>query len=109
VDELKPLAFWIAFAALLTSLTYCAETRAEEPKPEVFALEDRAGNSITLFPGKCPSVHLWFALWKRAVLVWQKNTYQACWRLQDDTVVILDSAGDVSTAPARSFRRKEGI
>lgn len=68
-------------------------------------VKDRAGSKITLKETAC-SIAGWFSKWKNAIVLYQGKTYQACWRLQADSVVVIDSAGDVTPVPAGAFQRE---
>ena len=64
---------------------------------------DQAGNYVTLMSDACV-VGPWLKEWKTAVFLYKGKQYEACWKLQGTTVVILDSAGEVTPLPAGAFK-----
>lgn len=71
-------------------------------------MKDRQGNSITLHEEAC-TVLPWLEKWKTATFIYQGKVHAACWRFQAGTVVVLDSAGDVTPVPPQAFERATGV
>ena len=71
-------------------------------------VRDPSGNSVSLHTGQC-STSPWLKEWKAATMVYQGKRYDACWRLQGSTVVILDSGGDITPVPAQAFKEEIGV
>lgn len=61
-------------------------------------------NRLTLTDKDC-QLGGWFKGWKVARMVYDGKTYEACWKLQGETVVVVDSAGDMSNVPAQAFKK----
>ncbi len=70
--------------------------------------KDGSGNSVTLGETECVAAP-WLKDWKTATMFYEGKTYAACWRLQGNLVVVLDSAGDVTPIPMTSFRPETGV
>lgn len=70
--------------------------------------KDREGNSVTLQETACVS-DMWLKEWKAATMFYQGKQYAACWRLQGNTVVVIDSAGDVTPLPMTAFRPETSV
>lgn len=70
--------------------------------------KDAAGNSVTLQETACVS-DPWLKDWKAAVMFFDGKQYAACWRIQGQTVVIIDSAGDVTPIPMTAFRQETSV
>lgn len=66
-------------------------------------LKDGSGNSIVLHEGKC-TVLSWLKDWRQATMQYRGTMFEACWRIQGDMVVVLDSGGDVTPVPMQAFR-----
>jgi hypothetical protein len=63
---------------------------------------DPNGNRITLSETKCV-ISPWTTEWRNATFVYQGKTYAACWRIQGNLVIILDSGGDITPVPITNF------
>ena len=70
--------------------------------------KDSAGNSVTLQETACVS-DPWLKDWKAATMFYQGKVFAACWRIQGQTVVIIDSAGDVTPIPMTAFRPETSV
>ena len=70
-------------------------------------LRDQAGNVVKLHETDCKQP--WMKKWKQATFEYEKKIFQACWRLVGSTVVVMDSAGDVTPLPAQAFMRESGV
>jgi len=67
-----------------------------------FSATDGQGNMVRLFEQKCDGPE-WLNL-KRAYFRFQGKDYDACWLAIGNTVVIFDSAGDVTPLPKNVFK-----
>jgi len=65
--------------------------------------KDNNGNSVTLHEAPCVSSP-WLKDWKTATFIYGGKTYAACWRIQNNMVIVIDSAGDVSPLPMEAFK-----
>ena len=70
--------------------------------------KDGSGNSVTLQETACVS-DPWLKEWKSATMFYRGKHYAACWRIQGDMVVIIDSAGDVTPLPMGAFKQETGV
>jgi hypothetical protein len=61
-------------------------------------------NRLTLTDKPC-QLGGWFTGWKIARMIYEGKPYEACWRIQGETVVVVDSNGDMSNVPARAFKK----
>ena len=64
--------------------------------------KDGSGNSVTLQEEKCVSAP-WLKDWQTATMIYRGKTYAACWRVQGQLVIILDSGGDITPIPMNAF------
>lgn len=71
-------------------------------------VRDGTGNILTLHNEQCVAAP-WLKGWKTATFVYDGKTFAACWREQQGTIVVLDSAGDVTPVPAHLFKRETGV
>lgn len=70
--------------------------------------KDAQGNSVTLQETACVS-DPWLKDWKAATMFYQGRVFAACWRLQGNLVIILDSAGDITPIPMTAFRPETSV
>ena len=70
---------------------------------ENLVVNDASGNQVTLMSEAC-TASSWLKDWKLASFLYKGKAYEACWRLQGTTVVILDSGGEVTPLPSGAFR-----
>ena len=70
-------------------------------------VRDAAGNVVKLHETDCKQP--WMKKWKQATFEYEKKRYDACWRLVGSTVVVMDSAGDVTPLPAQAFSKETGV
>ena len=67
---------------------------------------------LTLTAEPCKA-HEWLKGWQLARWTWQGKDYSACWRIQSDGrqkfVVVVDSAGDVTTFYPAQFVEDKAI
>lgn len=61
-------------------------------------------NKLTLTDKPC-QLGGWFTGWLIAKMTYQGKKYDACWKLQGSTVVVVDSNGDMSNVPAQHFKK----
>ena len=82
---------------------------------ESLVAKDQSGNSMTLLNQPCEGalleqITLAAAVvpgekkYQRGVMFYAGKSYDACWFAYNDTVLILDSAGDKSAIPMTSFK-----
>lgn len=76
--------------------------------PAAIVAKDRAGNSVTLHEEACVSSP-WLQNWKTATMFYQGKQYAACWRVQGELVIILDSSGDMTPIPMQAFQPETRI
>ena len=88
---------WGVLAAVLMLFAMSNPAKAD------MVAKDRAGNSVTLHEAPCVSAP-WLKDWKTATFIYGGKTYAACWRIQNDMVIVLDAAGDVSPLPMTAFK-----
>lgn len=69
---------------------------------------DASGNSVRLNTKRCSYTSGWLDL-RSGSMIYQGKSYEACWTMVGDTVLIFDSAGDISAMPASQFRRDDGV
>lgn len=96
-----PLRYWLLAIALVLSLVVPRLGMAE-----TFTMKDAHGNSVTLLDEPCYEAPPWLG-WRKARMVYRAQTYEACWRVFGNTVLILDSAGDSSPVPVSAFKKDE--
>ena len=85
-----------------------AAVLADEP---TYSVTSEHGK-LTLTAEPC-TAHAWLKGWQLARWSWRGKDYEACWRMQSDgrqkLVVVLDSAGEVTTFYPAQFTRDEQI
>ena len=72
---------------------------------ETYILRDQQGNHVMLQQTPCKMP--WLSKWFEASMVFQEKPYAACWKLMGDgnTVMVLDSTGDLTALPLQAFRK----
>ncbi len=97
---LPSLIGWLLLMILLISLLgYCGRVEAF-PLRAVSPL-----GSVTVFEEPCP--HPWLKKWKRAELIYKDQKYEACWAADQSSqsVLVIDSEGDLSMLPMAAFQK----
>lgn len=104
--KLRPWVGLVLSGACLAALFVLASNAYAES----YSLRAQNGDSVTLLDTPC-NQGPWFKDWRAARFVYQGKTYESCWRALPDgqTVVVLDSGGDVSAIPLQAFKRDESI
>jgi hypothetical protein len=95
-----------AWAVLLIGLTcWPAALLAEEE--HTFSMTDRNGKlTITMKP--CP-LGEWFKDWRAASWIFRGQQFEGCWTWQQRTIIVIDSAGAVSTHSPETFQKDTPI
>jgi len=93
---------WGVLAAVLMLFAMSNPAKAD------MVMRDQNGNYVRLHTEPC-AISPWTKEWKTATFFYEKKQYAACWRLQGETVVVLDSEGDITPLPVRSFRPETGV
>ena len=65
---------------------------------------DSTGNYIVITDKACKLE--WLKDWKEASFFYQGKSYEACWEIKGDKVVILDSGGDLTVVPVQMFAKE---
>lgn len=73
-----------------------------------YSLKAPNGDSVTLMDSPCTQGP-WFKDWRAARFVYQGKSYESCWRVVQDTILVFDSGGDVSAIPMAAFKKDEGV
>lgn len=69
---------------------------------------DAMGNYAALHKESCVAAP-WLKDWKTATVKYEGKMFAACWKMQDGTILVLDSAGDVTPIPVSAFTNETGV
>ena len=93
------IALLVVLVLLLSAIPVHAAT---------YSFADQGGNMVRLTEEPCPTVSGWMKL-NKAEMKYQGKNYEACWLLIGQTVLVFDSAGDVTPIPLGAFKKDEMI
>jgi hypothetical protein len=77
------------------------------PSAKVYTAQDAQGNIVRLFDAKCEGP-TWMAM-KKAAFHYQGKDYDACWMAVGNTIILFDSAGDVTPLPKEVFKPETSV
>lgn len=106
-EERAHVRVWVGrilvLLAVLVTTVYATGAYAD-----TYSVKAQNGDSITLMDTPCTQGE-WFKLWKAARFVYQGRSFEACWRVEDTMVLVLDAEGDLSSVPMQAFSKDEGV
>lgn len=107
-----PWLIWaLVLGASIAAALYASGVQAQAPR--TFSSED-ANGKITLVQAPCEKAGPWFGNWRAATWLYKGKHYDACWLAVQtsggsQTILVIDSDGQVSNIDPQRFRPDEGI
>ena len=71
---------------------------------ETLTARDSTGNYVVITDTACKLQ--WLSKWKAATFFYEGKTYESCWTLKGQMIVILDSSGDLTAIPISMFSKE---
>jgi hypothetical protein len=94
-ERVKAWVIWIVGLGLMASVFAVSAA--------TYALEDQAGNKLTLLDQPC---HVQFLKgWKKAEFRYEGKDLKACWIASQGVVYVIDDLGDLTPVPVAAFKR----
>lgn len=103
-DAPKPSITRAVLIWLLVVVTIIVCALALPAHAQVMTFEDPLGNSVQLFDTPCYEAPPWLGF-RKASMLYQGKSYEACWTLVGHTVLLIDSAGDSTPIPMDVFKK----
>ena len=103
---MNPAKAIIALILLLLAANLIGQAKAGDNSRMV--VTDQQGNKIVLGEKEC-SASPWLKNWYTGTFFYEKRLFNMCWKIQGQSVVIIDAEGDMTAVPMQAFHSEPVI